>query len=149
MEYRYFEDFQPGQRFACQQPVAVTQSEIMEFARKYDPQYFHTDPEKAKNSLFGGLAASGWLTAGLTMRMILDSGIAIAGGMIGRGVESIEWPIPVRPGDVLRCESEILETVLSKSNPSRGRVRVRTTTYNQNSEIVMIMVSTQIVPAKK
>lgn len=145
---RYFQDFQPGMVFKSREAIQVTEDEIIEFARRYDPQYFHTDPEKAKDSLFGGLVASGWMTGALSMRMILGSGTDIAGGMIGRGIEAVEWPAPVRPGDTLRCVSEILETSLSRSNPSRGRVKVKTTTYNQNDEVVMTMVSTQVVPAR-
>ena len=142
----YFEDFAVGQKF----PSAtrrVEAQEIVEFAAKYDPQPFHLDPEAAKASLFGGLAASGWHTMALTMRLLVDGGAPIAGGIIGAGLDELRWPRPVRPGDTLRTESEVMELRPSRSRPE-GFVKMRTTTVNQNGEPVQVMVANLLVPRR-
>lgn len=141
----YLCDFAPGQTYAGG-PVTVETDEVLTFANRYDPQYFHTDPEAAKSSLFGGLASSGWMTAALTMRMLVSSGMDIAGGMIGREVEKLGWPRPTYPGDVLRVLSEVLDVLPSRSRPDRGMIRVRTDTFNQRDEIVQSMTTLIVVP---
>src|SRR5476651_2482756 len=114
----YLEDIFVGQRFVTGEAL-VEEAAIKSFARDFDPQPFHTDPEAAKHSFFGGLAASGWHTAAITMRLQVDSGPQLAGGMIGAKVE-LSWPRPTRPGDVLHVESEILAVTASRSKPDRG-----------------------------
>ena len=109
MAERYFEDFAVGQTFTSAKPLRVDKDDIFAFAKKYDPQPFHLDEEAARQSIFQGLSASGWHTAAITMRLINDSDFKAAGGTIGLGFEGMRWPIPVRPGDELRIESEILE----------------------------------------
>ncbi|AWJ84778.1 dehydratase [Azospirillum sp. TSH58] len=144
---RYLDDLTAGDRFTGG-PVTVTEEDIVAFARQFDPQPFHLDPEAARDSVFGGLAASGWHTAGLTMRMIVTGDGALAGGFVGMGVEDIRWPKPTRPGDVLRIESEILEVRVSAKRPDRGIARVRTTTLNQDGEIVQQMTANLLVPCR-
>lgn len=143
----YLEEFAVGARFEAG-PIAVEQDEVIAFARRYDPQPFHTDAVAAKNSLFGGLAASGWMTASLTMRMLIESGHIPAGGMIARQVEKMEWPHPVRPGDTLRAISEVLEVIPSKSRPDRGMVRMRTETRNQSDRVVQSLTALLVVPRR-
>ncbi len=143
----YLEEFAVGARYEAG-PVAVEQDEVIAFARRYDPQPFHTDPVAARDTLFGGLAASGWMTASLTMKMIIESGHIPTGGMIARQVETIEWPRPVRPGDTLRAISEVLEVIPSKSKPDRGMVRMRTETRNQNDEVVQTLTGLLVVPRR-
>ena len=136
------EDLQIGQRFTSGQ-TEVDIDHIKSFASQYDPQYFHLDEDAAASSLFGGLAASGWHTAAMSMRLIVDSHI-FANGMIGAGVE-IAWPRPTRPGDILHVDSEILDIAPSKSRPDRGMVTLQSTTINQNGEAVQILTSKVIV----
>src|SRR3954467_1741223 len=147
MDVMYLEDFAAGQVFRSP-TYAVTEAEILAYARQYDPQPFHLDAEAAKATLFGGLAASGWHTASMTMRLIVASEFRPAWGVIGGRMESVEWPRPVRPGDVLRVESEVLEVKPSRSKPDRGIVRLRSTTLNQDDQPVMIQVATLIVPRR-
>lgn len=144
---RYLSDFEAGQRYEAG-PVAVETEEIIAFARRYDPQIFHLDPDAAEKTFFNGLAASGWMTASLTMRMLVDSGMDIAWGLIGREVEQIGWPRPVRPGDSLHVVSEVVEVATSRSRPDRGFIRVRTETFNQNGEQVQTMTARLMVPAR-
>jgi acyl dehydratase len=133
-EKLYLEDIFVGQRFVTGSHP-LTAEAIKAFARDYDPQSFHTDEEAAKDSFFGGLAASGWHTAAVTMRLQIESGPPIAGGMIGAGGD-IAWPMPTRPGDVLHVESEITEVRPSKSRPERGFATLKSETKNQNGEVV-------------
>ncbi|MBK3732854.1 dehydratase [Azospirillum brasilense] len=144
---RYLDDLTPGDRFTGG-PATVTEEDIVAFARQFDPQPFHLDPEAARDSVFGGLAASGWHTAGLTMRMIVTGDGALAGGFVGMGVEDIRWPLPTRPGDALRIESEVLEVRVSAKRPDRGIARVRTTTFNQDGAIVQQMTANLLVPRR-
>lgn len=125
--------------------VAVTSEEIVAFATRYDPQPFHLDPVAAQRSVFGGLVASGWLTAALTMRLMVTSDFQLGGGAIGLGVESMVWPQPVRPGDVLNAEVEVLTKRASGSKPGFGIVKIRTTTRNQRGEAVQTMVSNILI----
>ena len=120
---------------------------MIAFASQFDPQPFHLDDEAAKATLFGGLAASGWHTAAITMRLLVGGGMPIAGGVVGVGGE-ISWPKPTRPGDVLRVESEVIEIKPSRSRPDRGMVTVRSETRNQREDIVQILVAMLIVPRR-
>jgi acyl dehydratase len=148
MTERYFEDFAVGQTFASAKPLRVDKDDIFAFAKKYDPQPFHLDEAAARQSIFQGLSASGWHTAAITMRLITESDFKAAGGTIGLGFEAMRWPIPVRPGDELRIESEILELRPSKSRPDRGLMKVRTRTLNQNGEIVQELTANVMVPRR-
>ena len=131
----YLEDLHVGQTFATGS-ITVTTEAIKAFAREYDPQPFHLDEAAAQASLFGGLAASGWHTAALSMRLLVD-GLPIAGGLIGVGGETT-WPRPTRPGDTLTVHIEVLEITPSRSRPDRGMVRTRNETRNQHGEAVQI-----------
>lgn len=139
----HLEDFTVGQTFGSGR-LKVDAEEIKAFAAAFDPQPFHLDEQSARDTFFKGLAASGWHTAALTMRLLLDSPIKPAVGIIGAGGE-ISWPRPVRPGDELRLESEILEVRPSQSRPDRGTIKVRTTTLNQNGDAVQILIANLIV----
>ncbi len=135
----YLDDLHVGQRFAAG-PVTVSAAEIKSFAGAFDPQPFHLDEAAAEATVFKGLAASGWHTAALTMRMLVKGGLPIATGVIGVGGE-IAWPRPVRPGDELRVVSEVLTIVPSRSKPGQAVVTVRSTTTNQNGEAVQILTA--------
>lgn len=132
----FFEDLSVGQKFLSG-THRIDAGEITAFARLYDPQPFHLDADEAAPTFFGGLAASGWMTAGVTMRLIVDS-VPLAGGVIGAGGE-IAWPRPTRPGDELQAESEILELTPSRSRRDRGSAIVRSITRNQRGEIVQTL----------
>ena len=142
----YLEDLRVGQRFTSRSHL-LDESQIRAFAREYDPQPFHLDHEAAKRTLFGGLAASGWHTAAITMRLMTDGGLPLAGGVIGAGGE-ISWPQPTRPGDVLTVTSEIQEITPSRSRPERGTARVRSETRNQRGEVLQVLVARLIVPRR-
>lgn len=144
----YFEDFSVGQIFNTGR-LKVDSDQIKTFAQQFDPQPFHLDEEAAKNSVFRGLAASGWHTAALTMRLMTGGEFKPAGGIIGVGFDELSWSRPVRPGDELYAKSEILEVRPSKSRNDRGLIRVRTTTYNQNDEAVQSFVGNLIVPRRR
>ena len=131
----YLEDLSPGQRFASAS-LELDADAIREFAARYDPQPFHLDHEAARSTLFGGLAASGWHTASLTMRLLVNSDFKLVGGLIGAGIDELRWPRPTRPGDRLSVEVEVLEITPSQSKPERGMVRVLITTSNQQGETV-------------
>ncbi len=124
----------------------VDESEIRAFARQFDPQPFHLDQEAAENTIFAGLAASGWHTAAITMKLLVES-TPIAGGIVGAGVE-IAWPKPTRPGDVLRVKSKVVEITPSRSRPDRGMVVMRSETINQNGEAVQILTAKLVVPRR-
>ena len=143
MNELYLEDFAVGQRFTSE-TRAVTADEIKAFAASFDPQPFHTDEAAAQDSFFRGLAASGWHTAGITMSLLVKSGMLIPGGLIGAGGE-IAWPRPVRPGDVLQVESEVLAVTPSRSRPERGMITVKSTTTNQNGEAVQVLTSKMLL----
>ena len=142
----YLDDLHVGQRFESASHVVDT-AQIKAYAREFDPQPFHLDEEAAKHTLFGGLAASGWHTMAMTMRLLVDAGLPLAGGIIGAGAE-IAWPQPTRPGDVLHVVSEIEEITPSRSRPDRGMVRVRSETRNQRDEVVQVLTSKLIVPRR-
>ena len=143
----YLEDLQPGAIFRSGS-VRVEAAEIKEFAARYDPQPFHLDEAAAAKSFFQGLAASGWHTAALTMRLLVGSELQLAGGILGAGFEELKWPRAVRPGDELRVTTQILEVRVSRSRPAQGLVKVRTTTLNQRDEAVQEFVGTLIVPRR-
>ena len=143
----YLDDFSVGQVFRSG-TRRITAAEIKTFASEYDPQPFHLDDEAAKTTMFGGLAASGWHTMALTMRLLVDGGAPIAGGIIGAGGEELRWPRPVRPGDTLTVESEVLEIRPSRSRPQQGMLRMRSTTFNQNGEPVQTFVGNLVVPRR-
>lgn len=148
MSDRYFEDFAAGQVFNPSGRVRVEKAEIIDFARKFDPQPFHLDEEAARRSIFGRLVASGWHTAAMTMSLVARSEYRPAGGTIGLGFENLRWPIPVFPGDELRIESEVLEMRPSASRPDRGLMKMRTRTLNQNGDVVQEMIATAMVPRR-
>ncbi len=144
----YLEDFTAGQRFRSTTPVRVEADEIKAFAAQFDPQPFHLDEKAAKDSFFGGLAASGWHTAALTMKLLVGSPFEPAGGIIGTRAEEMSWPRAVRPGDELRVEGEILEVRASRSRPEHGFVKARSTTLNQNGEPVQVLVMNLLVKSR-
>ena len=139
----HLEDFFVGQRFSSGSYVLTAEC-IRAFAAKFDPQPFHLDDEAARSSLFRGLAASGWHTAAVTMRLNVEGGLPLGGGIIGAGAE-VAWPRPTRPGDTLRVESEVLEIIPSRSRADRGRVIVMSRTFNQNDEVVQTLKSQLVV----
>lgn len=142
----YLDDLRVGQRFTSG-THAIDAVQIKAFAAQFDPQPFHLDDEAAKGTLFGGLAASGWHTMAITMRLLVETGLPLMGGIIGAGGE-IGWPQPTRPGDVLHVVSEIEEVAPSRSRPDRGMVKVRSETRNQRDEVVQVLIAKLIVPRR-
>src|SRR5579863_7930491 len=147
MTVRYLEDFAVGQVFNTGR-VRIDKEQIFAFARQFDPQPFHIDEDAARNSPFQDLAASGWHTAALTMRLMVDGEFKPAGGILGVGFDELSWPRAVRPGDELRAQSEVIDVRPSKSRSDRGLIRVRTTTLNQNDETVMMFTGNLLVPKR-
>jgi acyl dehydratase len=145
---RYLEDFAPGQLHGPPARRRVTAEDIKRFAREFDPQPFHLDETAARGSFFGELVASGWHTACLTMRMLVDSEFKAANGLIGAGFDELRWPHPVRPGDELRVETEVLEVRASRSRPDIGFVKFRMTTLNQDDVAVQVGVCNLVVPVR-
>jgi len=142
----YLEDLAIGQRFTSdRQPV--DRDAITAFAGQFDPQPFHLDDEAATATLFGGLAASGWHTAAITMRLLVTGPLRIAGGIVGAGAE-VSWPKPTRPGDELVVRSEVMEVTRSRSRPERGIVTVQSETLNQHGEVVQLMTAKLVVPSR-
>jgi len=134
----YFEDFEPGQMTEVKGPT-LSREEIVEFASRFDPQPFHVDEEKAKQSIYHGVIASGWHTASLCMRMICDAYLLDAASMGSSGVDEMRWLIPVRPGDTICYRRTVLESRASQSRPGVGLLRSRTEALNQHGEVVMSM----------
>jgi acyl dehydratase len=147
MKEQYFEDYAAGQTFLSGKH-RIVKDQIIAFAKQFDPQFYHLDEEAAKNSPFKGLAASGWHTAAITMRLMVDGEFKPAGGIIGVGFDELSWARPVRPGDELYVKSEILEARPSKSKKDRGTIRVRNTTFNQNDEVVQTFTGNLLVPRR-
>ena len=145
-EKLYLDDLVPGARYVSA-GHALDAAQIKTYAGDFDPQYFHLDEAAAQGSLFGCIAASGWHTAAITMRLLVTSGLPLAGGLIGAGVE-LSWPQPTRPDDVLHVESEILSVTPSRSRPDRGMVAVRSETKNQRGEVRQVMVAKMVVPRR-
>ncbi|MGM9488302.1 MaoC family dehydratase [Ideonella sp. YS5] len=139
----FFDDLRVGDTFATG-TYTVTDCEIQRFASEYDPQPFHLDDAAARGTPFGGLAASGWHTAAITMRLLVTSGPSLANGIIGAGGH-IEWKAPTRPGDQLRVDSEVLELVPSRSRPDRGLVVMRSNTFNQRGDVVQTLTARLMV----
>ena len=141
---RYLEDFAVGQTFRSPR-MRVERDRVLAFAAEFDPQPFHLDESAARRSMFGGLIASGWHTAAMTMRLLVESELKPAGGIIGAGFEECRWPRPVRPGDELRIECEVLDVRPSKSRPRLGLIKLRTTTLNQDDATVLVYVGNLVV----
>lgn len=148
MTERYLEDLEPGQTFRTES-LQVDEESIKRFATEFDPQSFHLDEQAAGESMFGGLAASGWHTGAITMRLLVDSDFRPAGGVIGASLDELRWPKPVRPGDALRAEVEVLEVRPSRSRPEKGFAKVRVTTLNQDNEAVQIYVGNLVVLSRQ
>jgi acyl dehydratase len=129
--------------------VRVDKERIKGFAAEFDPQPFHLDEEAARDTIFRGLAASGRYAAALTMRLLVESEFNPAGGIVAAGFDELRWLLPVRPGDELRVESEVLEVTPSKPHPNQGLIKVRTTTLNQNGKVVQAFVADLIVPRRE
>jgi acyl dehydratase len=147
MTKQYLEDFAAGQVYRSNR-LQVDRGQILAFASQFDPQPYHLDEELARKSVFKGLAASGWHTAAVTMRLLVESDFQPADGILGVGLEELSWPRPVRPSDELRVESEVLEVRPSKVRTDRGVIRVRTTTFNQNGQPVQIFTGNLLVPRR-
>jgi len=145
---RFFEDFTIGQIFASARRLRVGRDEIVAFAEQFDPQPFHLDEQSARHSIFGGLVASGWHTAALTMRLVVESEFRSATGTTGLGFDGLRWPVPVRPGDELRIESEVLDLRLSRSRPDQGLMKTRILTLNQQRQVVQELVANELVPRR-
>ena len=146
MRQLYLDDLHVGQRFTSGTHT-LDEGQVIAFASQFDPQPFHLDGGAAKGTFFDGLVASGWHTAAITMRLMVQGGVPIAGGLIGAGAE-ISWPRPTRPDDVLHVESEVLEVRPSRSRPDRGIVKVRSETRNQRGEAVQVLESVMVVPRR-
>jgi acyl dehydratase len=147
MPARFYEDYSIGDVFETPSHH-VTEAEILDFGRQFDPQAFHTDPEAARHGFFGRLIASGWHTAAVTMRLLTACELVPAGGLIGREVRQLEWPLPVLPDDVLTAIAEVSETLESRSRPEIGLIRARVETRNQHGDAVQIMKPLLIVPRR-
>ncbi|MBA2436629.1 MAG: MaoC family dehydratase [Chthoniobacterales bacterium] len=143
---RAFEDFPVNSRFTSSQKK-ISEAEIVEFARRYDPQPFHLETDASEN-LLGGLAASGWQTAAVSMRLFVET-MQVEGGIIGRAIDELRWPAAVHPGDTLRVEIEILEARLSLSKPGYGLIRYRSLTKNQEEKVVQSFIALAILPARE
>jgi acyl dehydratase len=143
----HLEDIAAGQVYRSKR-LTVSEADIKAFAAEFDPQPFHLDEHAARTSIFGGLAASGWHTAAMTMRLLVESEFRPAGGLIGAGFDELRWPRPVRPGDTLQVEGEVLEVRPSRSKPHQGVVKTRITTTNQRGEAVQVFVANLIVPRR-
>ena len=141
---RYFEDYVPGAVHDLG-TITVSETEIIDFARQFDPQYFHIDPEKAKASRFGGIIASGWHTTSLVMKVYVDRYLSHVASLASPGVDEIRWPNPVRPGDTLSVRVTILESRPSRTKPDRGIVRGRIEASNQRGEPVLSMIGLSII----
>lgn len=144
MKARYLEDYEVGQTYRSG-TVTVEVERLKAFAAEFDPQPFHLDELAAGQSLFRGLAASGWHTAALTMRLLVHGELRPAGGIVGMGGDELRWPKPTRPGDVLRCTSEILDVRPSERRPDQGVIKVRATTSNSAGEAVQVMTMNLLV----
>ena len=142
----YLDDLFVGQTFVTGSH-ALDEAQITTFAAQFDLQPFHLDPAAAKATFFKGLVASGWHTASITMRLLVESGVPLAGGIVGLG-GSLKWPRPTRPGDVLTVHGEITEVTPSRSRPDRGTVGISAETRNQHGDILQSFTSTLLVPRK-
>ncbi|MES2398591.1 MAG: MaoC family dehydratase [Pseudomonadota bacterium] len=144
---RYLEDFQVGERWVSS-PTTLTEEEMVAYGIANDPQPMHTNPELAKSGPFGGLIASGWQIAALSMRVFVQSGGYGKTPVIGMGIDELRWRKPVRPGDVLTVEREVVEIIRSKSQPDRGIIRTQVSVRNQLGEVVMTLLTLGRVPVR-
>jgi acyl dehydratase len=147
MSVQYLEDYAVGQIYLTGRH-RIDKEQIVAYAKQFDPQFYHLDEVAALQSPFKGLAASGWHTASITMRLMVDGAFKPAGGILGVGFDQLSWPRPVRPGDELHVKSEVLEVRPSKSRPDRGMIRVQNTTLNQNDEVVQMFTGNLLVPRR-
>jgi len=145
---RYLEDFAVGQTFGSGR-FRIDGQRARAFAAEFDPQPFHLDETAARHSIFGEMTASGWHTAAVTMRLLVETELKPAGGFVGAGLDECRWPRPVRPGDELRVECEVIEVRPSKSRPEQGLIKIRTTTLNQDDEAVLVHVLNLVAPRRK
>jgi acyl dehydratase len=143
----FLEDFAVGETFETAS-FTIASEESFAFARAYDPQPFHLDEAAAARSIFGELTCSGWHTAAVTMRLIVESGVMRETGIVGTGIDEMRWLAPVKPGDTLRVRGEVVERIVSRSRPGRGTLRVRNVTYNQHGVAVMSHVANLVVPTR-
>lgn len=141
---QYFEDLKPGQKFGTAE-YTMTAEEIIAFGRQYDPQAFHVDPVAARGTLFGRLVASGWHTAAVSMRLMVQGEMQIAGGVIGHVMEELRFPRPVRPGDRLRVVQEVVSKSELPSRPTHGKLTLRCRTFNQDGKLVQDMTSHLVI----
>jgi acyl dehydratase len=141
---RYFEDYMPGAVYEYGY-ASVTEADIIGFAERFDPQPIHADAEFAGTGPFSGLIASGWHTAGIAMRMIVDHYLSQVASLASPGVDELRWPAPVRPGDSLRLRTEIVETRRSRSKPDRGLVRTRAELLNQHDQVVLSLMAMNLL----
>jgi len=148
VEERYFEDYVTGSvhEFGS---ITVEQDEVIAFARRFDPQVFHTDPELAKSTMFGGLIASGWHTSSLMMRLFVDHYLSKVASLASPGVDELRWKMPVRPGDELSIRVTVAETKRSRSKPDRGVLHSFIEVLNQNREVVMSMKAVNLLLCRK
>jgi acyl dehydratase len=144
---RYLEDYVPGAVYEYGS-VTVSEAEILDFARAFDPQPIHSDLEFAARGPFGGLIASGWHTAGIMMRMLVDHYLSRVASLASPGLDELRWPAPVRPGDSLRLRATVVEARRSRSKPDRGLVRTQSELINQNDEIVLRVTAMNIIGAR-
>jgi acyl dehydratase len=145
---RYFEDYAPGAVYEYGY-ITVSEAEILDFARAFDPQPIHVDPEFAAQGPFGGLIASGWHTAGIMMRLFAGHYLSRVGSLASPGIDELRWPAPVRPGDSLRLRATIVEARRSRSKPDRGLVRTRAELINQNDEVVLTLTAMNLIRARR
>jgi acyl dehydratase len=145
---RYLEDFAVGQKFSSGR-LLIEGERIRAFAAEFDPQPFHLDEAAARRSFFGELTASGWYTAAVSMRLLMETGLNPAGGYIGAGADGFRWPRPVRPGDELHVECEVVEVRPSVSRPDRGLIKVRMATLNQDDEAALMYIANMVVPRRQ
>ena len=143
----YFDDLKVGDAFVTDE-FALDEEQIVTFAAQFDPQPFHLNDAAARQTMFGGLAASGWHTAAITMRMLVSSGPPLVNGIVGAGGE-IEWNSPTRPGDVLHVESEVISLIPSRSRPERGVAVLRSKTLNQRGELVQTLTAKLMVSRRQ
>jgi acyl dehydratase len=147
VEDRYFEDYVPGAVYEYGR-IPVTEAEIIEFARRFDPQYLHVDPQAAANGRFGGLIASGWHTGAMMMRLFADNFLSKVASLASPGIDELRWLKPVRPGDVLRIRVTVLEATPSRSRPDRGMVRTLVEVLNQQGDVVMSLKPMNIIACR-
>ena len=146
-DLRHFEDCVPGTSYDCGS-FSFDQAEIIDFAKRFDPQPFHVDPVAAADGPFGGLVASGWHTTAVVMRLLVENYLPPGGSLGGPGVEDIRWPNPVRPGDTVRVRATVMEARKSQSRPDRGIVKTMAEAVNQDGQTVMWVTAVNFIAAR-